>query len=128
MNTAIYNVTPAQAEQMLGRPVGPNHLGEFFQAVDYEMLSEEVAAEMYVGDSRYTTRGRCRLIFAPMTNESKAMVSEEHRQDLVMLVNSNVRRFPNVMPEWQSSVWKMDSGLKIRMAERSKLTAAAPFQ
>lgn len=124
MNTAIYNVTPAQAEQMLGRPVGPNHLGEFFQAVDYEVVEKKTFQKDFPFGA--TVEKACRLIFAPMTEAAKTLVSEEHRQDLVALVNSNVRRFPNVMPEWHSSIWKMNSGLKIRMAERSKLTAPVP--
>lgn len=127
MNTAIYNVTPAQAEQMLGRPVGPNHLGEFFQVVDYDPITVGTV-EKFDGTVIREDVSGCRLIFAPMTNESKAMVSEEHRRDFIVLVDKVIREHPMGVPEWQSSVWKMDSGLKIRMAERSKLTAAVPFQ
>lgn len=119
MNTAIYNVTPAQAEQMLGRPVGPNYLGEFFQAVDYEVVEQKTFRKDFPFGP--TTKSACRLIFAPMTESSKTLVSEEFRRDFVTLVDKTIKDHPEIIPEWHSSVWKMDSGFKIRMMERSAL-------
>lgn len=85
----------------IGQVVGPNHLGEFFVAVDAEV----VQVHTNIGrDLRADTETRTVVTFEELTKERQALTTHEARQEFVLRTN-NLRRGVEEgtvasVPEW----------------------------
>ncbi len=119
--TANYPVTPRQAEEIMGQVVGPNYLGEYLVAVDYEELVEtfEVSSAGSLEPARtyQTAPTKCRVIFDYLTPDRRALITDEHGREFVTLVEKNQRDHPWTVPEWTNKALKM-TGKDIVMTQR----------
>lgn len=120
--TAKYPVTPAQAEGIMGQVVGPNHLNEFFVAVDYRELTDTV--EVYAAGDLEPTRtyrtssDKCQIIFDYLTTDRRALITDEAGRQFVTLVEKNLRDYPNRVPEWTNKAFAKMTGTDIVMTQR----------